>query len=150
MMKTCKNCGIEFGTKSIRPWNEKYCSDKCKNHFFNQKYYYQDVEKNRVRGRENYQKRVSTMEGRVRVKRTNIRAVAMKRFGIEDREKFFAEFDHTCVFCGSKGVRLVIHHLDRHGRNVKEPNNDENNLVPCCYTCHPKQHHKPKKSQMKI
>ena len=47
-----------------------------------------------------------------------------------------------CVDCSKSEDRMAVHHLDRSGDWVNNTysNNDMNNLVTVCYSCHLKRH----------
>jgi 5-methylcytosine-specific restriction endonuclease McrA len=55
------------------------------------------------------------------------------------RELVLARDGSKCVVCG-KTEKLVVHHKDRRGRNVPNPNNDIRNLETRCRSCHLKEH----------
>jgi 5-methylcytosine-specific restriction endonuclease McrA len=74
-----------------------------------------------------------------RVRAINRKAVARKRFGVSSREEIFARDGHKCLVCGS-AEKLVIHHKDHHGRGKEKPNNDPQNLMTVCTSCHAAHH----------
>lgn len=67
------------------------------------------------------------------------------RFGFELALKVYEKCERKCVQCGEING-LVIHHLDRNGRNLEniglKPNNNIDNLIVLCRSCHGKIHGK--------
>ena len=73
------------------------------------------------------------------------RAIAKKcqnktRFG-GNRQKVLDAFNNECYHCKT-GKRLCVHHIDCNGRNSKKPNNEIDNLMVLCTSCHMKLHRK--------
>ena len=66
----------------------------------------------------------------------------LKRFGRNPKEIFDRD-NYQCQECGNKDD-LTIHHIDRNGRNSKNPNNDIDNLITLCRSCHSRIHGKEK------
>lgn len=62
------------------------------------------------------------------------------RFG-GNREKALKRDEYKCVKCGSE-EQLQVHHKDEKGRNLPkdQQNNDINNLITLCASCHIKEH----------
>lgn len=62
------------------------------------------------------------------------------RFG-GNRALVLARDNYACVICKSD-EQIQVHHKDRKGRNKKksEQNNDIDNLITLCSSCHIKQH----------
>jgi len=60
-----------------------------------------------------------------------------KEFWTGIRKKVLKRDNYTCQNCGSKR-KLDIHHIDGSGSNNsrKEMNNNINNLITLCHTCH--------------
>lgn len=58
-----------------------------------------------------------------------------------NREKALERDNYKCVVCGSKTL-LQVHHKDEMGRNKpkEEQNNDLDNLITLCASCHIKKH----------
>jgi 5-methylcytosine-specific restriction endonuclease McrA len=57
----------------------------------------------------------------------------------EETKKYILERDHhSCVICGKRGVRLNIHHIDGSGDTNcwEKSNNNFENLVTLCTSCH--------------
>jgi hypothetical protein len=53
------------------------------------------------------------------------------------REAILRRDNYTCQSCGEIRLsRLSVHHIDGNGRRSKTPNNDENNLITMCRSCH--------------
>lgn len=131
----CTHCGSEFEPESKV---HKFCSKNCSNRNKCQRYYYRKHEEQKKRVLKNYHKRVSTEEGRGNERIINRRAKANQRFGIKDRQEVLGKFNNQCVYCDKKAV--IIHHLDHNGRGKNTPNNDVENLIACCRSCHAKLH----------
>lgn len=59
-----------------------------------------------------------------------------------NREKALRRDNYTCQICGTKEASLCVHHKDETGRNHKgEHNNDMDNLISLCRSCHATIHH---------
>lgn len=54
-----------------------------------------------------------------------------QEFNNELKTKIKLRDKQTCVYCGSKSEKLIIHHIDEN-----KLNNKENNLVSLCSICH--------------
>lgn len=141
--RKCKYCGSPFEPKTH---NQIYCQDSCRNKYFCHKFYYDNHEQQKKRVLKNYYvyKELRYPE----IRKINIKAKEKQRFG-ESSKSIKERFGNKCVFCGST-KKLYIHHLDKNGRNKETPNNDVNNKVPCCATCHAKIHLCNYKLKMKI
>lgn len=59
--------------------------------------------------------------------------------GIKRTNEVIEKYSGQCMFCGQED-KLSIHHIDNNGRRVKEKNNDLNNLILVCNSCHHKLH----------
>ena len=59
------------------------------------------------------------------------------RFG-GNKHDVFKRDNNQCQICfvGKKGKNILIHHIDGNGRGSKTPNNDINNLILLCQSCH--------------
>ena len=64
----------------------------------------------------------------------------IKRFS-GNRELVMDRDGHRCVMCGAKS-NLTVHHKDHTGQ-TENRNDDPNNLITLCASCHGKQHGKP-------
>jgi len=70
-----------------------------------------------------------------------------RRYGFT-RDFLFDFFGNKCIDCGisneehieKQKTKLAIHHKDGIGRNSKNPNNNIENLVLLCTSCHAKRH----------
>ena len=60
-------------------------------------------------------------------------------FGIR-RDIILSRDKYTCQYCGTKSVKLEIHHIDGNGTTKirEERNNDPKNLITLCRSCHKK------------
>lgn len=137
MVMQCRECKKEFVPKSK---NQKSCSKECRWKNSCKAYYHRHHEEQKKRVLANYHKFVSTEEGKLRIRANNVKAKAMQRFGTRDRNEIIKRFHGLCAFCGGVDKRMCIHHLDNKGRNLKNPNNDQKNLVTCCHSCHARIH----------
>lgn len=161
MLKVCKNCQKSFiPTKEFK----SYCSEDCRNKGYyyykgksnrkeyNRKYYsdnkgyYQKKwaeysDQNREYLQEESRKRYWTWkrERYNHLRDINRKAVARKRYGVDDRKAFINSCGGKCEDCGSI-YSLAIHHLDNNGRKAeiegRTPNNNADNLVVLCAKCH--------------
>jgi hypothetical protein len=142
-MKKCKFCKESFIPKRL---SQLFCSNACRIKYFCHKYYYDNHEKQKKRVLSNYYKYKKTRY--LDIRNINIKAKEKQRFG-ESSSEIKKRFGNKCVFCGATG-KLYIHHLDKNGRNVKNPNNKIYNKVPCCPHCHTMIHLHNVKLKMKI
>lgn len=63
-----------------------------------------------------------------------------KRFGVE-RDTILKRDGYKCTNCKHPIIaELVIHHIDGQGRSTNTPNNNPDNLVTLCRSCHMKIH----------
>ena len=69
----------------------------------------------------------------------NLKAEA--RFG-GNRQTCFERDKYTCQTCGKTHheTMLDVHHKDKMGRNKPVQNNDIDNLITLCHSCHTKSH----------
>lgn len=60
------------------------------------------------------------------------------------REKILQRDGHACVKCGATPApsKLTVHHIDGNGRGSDNPNNDDDNLMTLCRSCHAAEHGK--------
>ncbi len=63
------------------------------------------------------------------------------RFGIT-REEILSRDFHTCQDCkiDHHQIRLDVHHSDGRGRGMRNPNNQLDNLITLCHSCHMARH----------
>lgn len=77
----------------------------------------------------------------------------VKRYGFELSEKIYNKFNRKCVNCDS-AEDLTFHHIDHKGRNYTnaglDPNNNEDNLILICRSCHGKLHGRPNKKEREL
>ena len=60
-----------------------------------------------------------------------------------NRNKVLKRDKNSCCICGiNNKSKLVVHHIDGNGRNVKNKNNNMENLITLCRSCHLKIHSK--------
>lgn len=114
------------------------------------RYYYRNRDRLKARSLDRYRSYVSSLKGYLRIRETNSRANAKRRFANKDRLDVLERFGLGCAFCGKTDVKLCVHHLDGNGRGSETPNNDQKNLVSCCASCHALIHFHKKQLQMKI
>lgn len=124
-MKKCKTCGKE---KMITDFPPR--SRECKECFYKWK-------------RDNYRKKRDQYIVAIR-KYTELHKEEKRKYdSVYQNGISYRELGEKCSECGSD-KRLVIHHKDGNGRNKprKERNNNRNNLVVLCQSCHAKLHAK--------
>jgi hypothetical protein len=131
-MKNCKNCNIEI-TKGSYCSKQECQASRC------HAYYLKTLARRKKIGLDNYYKYKSLPETHERIRLNNTKAVTRKRFGVDSREEILKKTNFKCGICLKK-KKLVIHHIDNNGRRVNLPNNEPDNLIPCCKVCHAKIH----------
>jgi len=175
--KSCKWCSASFISSRKKYY---YCSDECSNNFRNKqrakyrkkysemteeqkekkrencrRYYYRNHEKQKERVKEGYHKWLNKF-GREHVKKAQQKASARRRFGIDDREGMLKQAGYNCqnVYCKGRGKTLHIHHVDNEGRRAmqegRSPNNDPDNLMVICSSCHQAHHRWNHRVQKKV
>jgi len=140
-MTICKNCGenfIRYLSKKLK--KSEYCSERCYHLDYSKKYYYKNHEAQKKRVLLNYFKYKETEDGLKAIRERNYKANSKRRFGVKNRKDILLEFNNKCVYCGKSENRMIVHHIDKNGRNSDSPNNKKNNLVLCCMGCHSKIH----------
>jgi len=130
----CKDCGQEFD-KLYAP-SKQQCR-KC---------YKREWERNANKDPELHKKI------RARAKRTygnnkdtilqRNKAFREKEYFDSKRQELLIACNYTCSKCGQQydEKNLTVHHKDRHGRGVKDPNNEDSNLIVECRKCHCNEH----------
>lgn len=133
-MVICKECGVEFEFKGTT--SPKFCTE-CRKHQNSLQ-----TMKSRVKLGIQDSSTVGIGKGGWQKKGDN--TTVRHRNGIHQREKMYYKSclirfkcSEKCVVCGDED-NIHVHHID-HDPN----NNDENNLVFLCQSCHTK-HHKKK------
>lgn len=105
-------------------------------------YYYRNHEEQKKRINRIYHKIVSTPEGRVHMRELQRKAGSRRRNGTESREFFLKKADYKCenVGCLGKSKTLHVHHIDNRGRAAlekgKKANNNPENIMVLCNSCH--------------
>jgi predicted HNH restriction endonuclease len=74
---------------------------------------------------------------------------------VKTKDEWLEYFGGKCQLCGMSnydslltyGKRLSIHHKDNKGRMVKIPNNEVDNLILLCCSCHRKEHFDSKRGK---
>lgn len=93
--------------------------------------------------RPDYMKNYATKNRVETKKKYGISVKTIERHGFENALKVYERCKRACVQCGTE-FDLTIHHKDHKGRNqmdVKgEVNNDPDNLVILCRSCHGRMH----------
>jgi hypothetical protein len=143
MNKACINCKKEVIPNKFNP-NKKFCSKKC-----SRQYHYnthKDVEN------ANAKKWYSKNRDSEIAKNKEYREQNRELFHwYKNRDRFdglrdviFNLYDNKCIACDST-YRLSVHHKDGGGNHKCIPgviaNNDINNLVLLCGSCHTRLHH---------
>lgn len=80
-------------------------------------------------------------------KKEKLKYEERKRYG-KTKDEWIEYFGGRCSICGitnyehlvKNGIRLSIHHKDKRGRNTNNPNNNVENIVLVCNSCHGKIH----------
>lgn len=126
--KSCLVCGDKFTPKLVTPY-QMYCSEICLRQAMHKRavetgkkkeYYYKNKHKYTEKKSEtdlNYKDRIRFSSNKKHV---------LERDG------------HKCVDC-SKTERLTVHHIDGSGKS-NNPNNDMDNLITLCISCHMRHH----------
>jgi len=144
-MKICKYCKKSFIPNKPNHY-QVFCSVECRCRYGCHKYYYDNHDQQKKRTLKNYYIYKKTRYSDIR--KINIKAKENQRFG-ESAKEIKKRFNNKCVMCGCGG-RLYIHHIDKIGRNCKNPNNSKENKVPVCPSCHAQIHLHNVKFKMKI
>lgn len=128
IIKSCLVCGDQFQTTIHNPY-QIYCSSIC----LRQAMHKRSVETGKKK--EQYHKH---KEKYASIKReTDLKHKDKMRFS--SNKKHVLERDGSkCVDCGST-KRLVIHHKDGSGKS-ENPNNEIDNLITLCHSCHMRHH----------
>lgn len=149
MRNKCKNCGVIYDA-TIKGAIKKYCSKRCGR----QDYY----KNNKIKEKENcskwYQKnRNSELESNKEYRKQ--KRELFDWYHNKDRFNGMREIillrdNNSCRACLSK-IKIVIHHKDGTGisRGKNEglkTNNDINNLICLCSSCHTTLHHWQKRN----
>jgi len=164
----CLVCGKEFEAKRPYPV-AKYCSDECREV---ERARLRNKEENKQKKREWYQRVKERERERSRRWYANHRESEIKKneqYRKENRELFDWYHDKArfngmreailkrdgrkCCIC-AKTSSLNIHHIDGSGyASVDDPrmsNNDKENLMTLCSSCHHKLHHWQRKNKKQI
>jgi len=157
----CIYCEKEFTAKRV---DSRLCSNSCRCRFYYRKNqgklreqklqnYYEKKEQDYDRLREinlrasrKYKQKNRELikeKGREYQQRTgqSLRYHDIKNFG-GNRQKIFSLYAHRCAMCKSD-TSLVIHHVDGSG-NSEKTNNNLDNLILLCRSCHAKIHYRGK------
>ena len=159
----CKECGKEFIVPSANQ-NKQFCSNKCYRAFYNKIYNKKSSDNIKQKWLESdkrfgicpicgetferdsnhpdmvycsrscYDKQ-RRLDGKYKGK--DERYLSKIRYG-GNREQIFERDEHKCKLCGSN-KNLDIHHIDFSGES-EVPNNETNNLITLCRSCHMKVH----------
>lgn len=144
----CKQCNNPIGPTSRSMLCKKcYAEDYRKNHpDYNKNYYKANstIIKERAKKWAN-----DNREHRLVVAKKNReqRDFDSKRTLVLQRDNY------TCQMCNKyygkeNSSKLIVHHKDRLGRGSNIKNNNENNLITECRSCHIKEHHKEMKAKL--
>lgn len=153
MNLVCIVCKKEFvSVKSTT----RFCSNHCRCN----NYYYSHLEYNRERSIKRYfQEKDNNYEklrdlnkkaskrykdknrARIRIEgvlyqrktKQSMKYRELKKFGGK-RNLVLKRDNYKCTSCGSI-KRIIVHHIDKTGC-LENPNNDENNLITLCSSCH--------------
>lgn len=137
-MYICKVCGCE---------SERYPSlllcKKCYQKEYNKQYYQRKKEKIKKATKEYY---ISNVE-----KQKESRKKYREKINFDNnRSKVLKRDNYSCSSCGKKETssNLIVHHKDRLGRNSDIKNNELDNLVTLCRSCHAIEHSKDLKEAL--
>lgn len=141
-MILCKICG----QSAERYPSLKLCK-KCYQNDYNKKYYQKNKDKIKERTSKYY---IDNIE-KERIKRKINRE---KMHFDSKRKQVLRRDDYTCIRCNSRKEgndtkNLIVHHKDRLGRGSEVKNNDLQNLITLCRSCHAKEHSKDLKLALK-
>lgn len=138
--KQCSKCGKVKHVDLFHIDNSKRCglTSQCKEcRIAKKKEWMQKPETKKMRAKQARKIRATPIGARVS-REVARRALDKSRFGGQ-RVDVFEKYNHECATCRTnKG--LCIHHKDCNGRNSKTPNNDIDNLILLCRSCHMKLH----------
>ena len=128
IIKCCEVCNGEFTVNIYTPY-QIYCSPICLNHAMSRR----AIEDGR--NKEQYNKH----KEKYAELKSKTDLVHKDKLRFSSNKKHVLERDgYRCTDCGiEKG--LTIHHKDRSGSSEK-PNNDMDNLVTLCRSCHMRYH----------
>jgi len=113
MIKNCSICGKSFNNGEIRDNNGRYLRA----------------------GKEICSKECRILRGKKWAKNRR------EKIHFDSKRDLILERDgHRCSVCGNHNTRLIVHHKDGEGRGKTNPNNDINNLITVCSSCHPRLH----------
>ena len=127
-MKRCSKC------KKIKPLEKFNHNYKCKDT-------YNTVCKlcEQITKLKNYNRR------KEEAKKNGITLASIKLYGFEKAVELYNKFGKKCSICNKK-EKLIIHHKDNNGyrlmRKGLEMNNNDDNLIILCNSCHAKIHNK--------
>jgi 5-methylcytosine-specific restriction endonuclease McrA len=138
----CSVCNEEIKKIGIK---KRSLCHKCYMKEYNEKYLSNEEHRKQARERaskhhqENREKKLEQMKQRREDKHFD-----SKRFQVLERDKY------TCQACKKvfPDSQLTVHHDDRLGRGVENPNNDIDNLITLCRGCHAKEHNKDLKEAL--
>ncbi len=146
---SCKQCGTPIG-----PTSRSMLCKKC---------YAENYRKNNPNYNKNYYKAHSD----IIKERANKWAMDNKEYRLNKSKQYREKRDfnskrtfilirdnYTCQICNKyygkeNSSKLIVHHKDRLGRGSIIKNNDDNNLITECRSCHMKEHHKEMKAKLK-
>ena len=154
MYKKCLICGKEFETNSRRLYCSYECQKIAKNNGRN-KYSREELNNNIeenclicgkpfIKNNMTMTKKYCSSECRRKAERlfgskkqTDLEYKDRTRFG-GNKYKVLQRDDYKCQMCDSER-QLIVHHKDCSG-SLDNPNNDMNNLITLCKSCHIKLH----------
>lgn len=126
--KRCEVCDSEFTASIYTPY-QIYCSPVCLNHAMSRR----AIESGRKR--EQYVKH----KDRYAEQKSEAHREYNDRMRFSSNKKHVLDRDgHKCTDCGKK-KGLIVHHIDGSG-SFETPNNDMDNLVTLCRSCHMRHH----------
>lgn len=135
---------ITCNTNEIEYKNIQMCK-RCYNKNYLKQYYRDNKEK-----LINYQHKYHESNKSIILER-NKRYRESKQFN-NKRQSILIRDNYTCAYCNEQldNNELIIHHKDRLGRNSIVKNNDNDNLITLCRSCHIIEHSLELKKARKI
>ncbi len=150
-MRKCDKCKTEYD-ETLKGAIRKYCSKKCGR----SDYYLKNKKIESVNAANWYQRNKDSETAKNREYRKQKREL-FDWYHNKDRfdgmrEIILSRDNNTCRACSSK-KRIVIHHKDGSGqKRIKDSelktNNDINNLICLCHSCHMTLHHWQRKNKI--
>lgn len=168
-MRKCKQCEVKHGNKA-------FCSSDCRVAWVS----VNNKVNNPVWQKKSLEKMRQSLTGKVQPEETKLkRSKSLRRYYSQNPEQKLVRVkkmhekhtdkirgtgwrfiranilkrdDHKCRSCGDSEKRLDVHHIDHQGKSlpVSKQNNNPNNLVTLCVSCHVSYHSKQRWTGKKV